>query len=543
MTTHTLGGRSFPTPIISPLYRSETRPLALAWTIYDAATVTSPLYAANTATDAASLVAAMSGFATVSQNLVYADAHHIGYHLVGRVPIRGPATQRPRPTQPFILPDNTPPEDDDESGSLPTASPHPDPVQREADGPAYLARATYEFSWQRQTPTPNIHRLNPQAPRGFSPGSARKTVPDIQLPTAPTTPYTIGSAISSIPIDALDPTQIWSGYIPSDALPSVLDPAAGVLATANARIVTDLYPYAIANDWVSPYRVERIYSLLQNRSNLTPADMLAVQTDTHSELDLLIAQRLAYALDHAKLTLSDPRLHQAADFLRDFNGDMTPNSAAAAIVSATRAQLWPMLLGAQLHSPRTGTARPHKLAKPDIADLLDLYTWEESHTALEQVLQHTPARWLPRTYPNWNELLATAVQQGLKQADAPSDLAHWTYGSIHPVDIAHPIFGSTGLVSRLLGTPTGTGLHPNGGDSDTIKATGLHFGPSERFTADLSSPDNTHANITTGESGNPASPHFLDQFQIWLTGTTLTLPLTHPTILHTLTLIPPTTNH
>ena len=90
----------------------------------------------------------------------------------------------------------------------------------------------------------------------------------------------------------------------------------------------------------------------------------------------------------------------------------------------------------------------------------------------------------------------------------------------------------------MLGVATGTGRQPNGGDSTTIKAAGLHFGPSERFTADLANPDNTHANLPTGESGNPSSPHFLDQFQPWLQGTTFLLPLTHPTIQHTLTLTP-----
>jgi penicillin amidase len=550
-TTHALGNQLIPTPIITPLYPSETRPLALAWTVYDASTVTSPLYAINSATDTASLVAAFAGFGSVSQNLVYADAHHIGYHTLGRIPVRGPATQHPRAPEPFVLPNDTPPEDnDDESGALvnPTTNP----------GAPHLASGMREASHQLDPHRPHllptayagtatIGAAHHQVPQGFSLGSHRPTkkvaqesqgaspgIPAPVLPTAPTTPYTIGSPIASIPVDALDQTQIWSGYIPYDALPSVLDPTSGLIATANARITTDTYPYSIANDWADPYRTQRIYTLLQSRSGLTPADMLAIQTDVHSDLDLIIAQRLAYALDHASAhsnLTSDPRLHQAADLLRSFDGNMTPSSSAAAIVAVTRSQLWPMLLTPQLQGR-------HKLSAPDIADLLNLYTWDEETTALEQILAHTPARWLPHAYKSWDDLLATAVQRGLKQANAPSDLTRFTYGSIHPVEIAHPIFGSSGLIAKLLGTPTGTGLQPNGGDGTTIKQTGLHFGPSERFTADLSNPDNTHANITTGESGNPASPNYLDQFPIYYHGTTLTLPLTHPTTSHTLTLTP-----
>ena len=548
LTTHTVGDKTVPTPIISPLYPTEHRALALAWTIYDPSTITSPLYSMNTATDAASLVAAAVDFASVSENLVYADAHHIGFHLLGRIPIRGPAIQRPRPAAPFILPDNTPPEDDeDETGSLqtpfgsshdPSGSAHVSfvchPEGTCISPPRRLTLAAYTRSSRRK---PHVATV----PQRSAPSTPPSDTDTTTIPTTPTTPYTIGSPISPVPIDALDQSQAWSGYIPYDQLPSVQDPTSGLIATANARIATDDYPYYIANEWTDPYRVERIYKLLQNRSSLTPADMLTVQTDTHSDLDLLVAQRLAYALDHAALTQKDPRLRQAADLLRDFDGNMAPGSPAAAIVAAARAQLWPMLLAPQLHPAHfrdADTPKPSKLSSLDISELLDLYTWDEKTTALEQLLHHTPARWLPRAFATWNDLLAATVQRALKNAGAPTNLNTWTYGNIHQVEIAHPIFGSTGIVSRLLNTPTGTGLHPNGGDGTTIKQTGLHFGPSERFTANLADPEDTYANITTGQSGNPASPWFLDQFPLWLQGTTLPLPLSHPATAHTLTLTP-----
>jgi acyl-homoserine lactone acylase PvdQ len=589
-TTHTIGNTQITTPILSPLYKTEHRALALAWTVYDPSTITSPMYAINTATDASSLVAAFSGFGSVSQNLVYADAHHIGYHLLGRIPIRGPATQHPRAVQPFILPDATPSEDeDDESGDDPTASidqksltptaqnapaqppsplpvglssgrdlpspspsplPLPLPLQlpvlrrhpERSEGPPHLLRATFTLPASRTTrAAQRPHRKRPAPARIQLPSTAQDSTQ--VLPTAPTTPYTIGSRISPLPIDALDTSQIWSGYIPYDALPSVLDPASGILATANARIVTDDYPYFIANNWADAYRVERINHLLTTditaHTNLTPADMLAIQTDTHSEFDLLVAQRLAYALDHSAITKKDPRLQQAANLLRDWNGDVAPNSAAAAIAAAARRALWPMLLIPKIRAQaRTSTHSKRSPSAQELDEITGLYNWDEKDTALEQLLQHTPARWLPRTFPNWDDFLTTAVQRALKLDHAPSNLSTWTYGALHPVDIAHPVFGSHSPVSTLLGVDTGSGFHPTGGDGTTIKAAGLHFGPSERFTADLANPDNTHANITTGESGNPASPWFLDQFLPWLNGTTFLLPLSHPTTTHTLTLTP-----
>jgi penicillin amidase len=551
-TTHTLGNTTIQTPIISQLFKTERRPLALAWTVYDPSTISSPFLAINSATDAASLVAAFAGFGSVSQNLVYADAHHIGYHLLGRIPIRGPATQRPRATQPFILPDTTPSEDEqDESGNPSASIPHPhitlasyspDPSSSrpEAEGrsgetPVFALASTRHRSVilsaaQRSRRTPKVKVL----PTPSTPSTNT-------IPPPPTTAYTVGSPLSPIPVDALDLSQAWSGYIPYDALPSVLDPTSGILATANARITPADYPYFISNNWSDPYRVERINHLLDASVTanhpLTPADMLHIQMDVHSEFDLLVAQRLAYALDHSALTQKDPRLHQAANLLRNWNGDVTADSPAPAIVAAAYHEIWPMLLAPQIIA--YDNAHYHtKRNDQQLDQILNLYTWDESRTALEQLLQNTPARWLPHAYANWDDFLATAVERSFRLLSSPHDLAALHYGNEHPIEIAHAILGSHSPISTLLGAATGTGRVPNGGDPTTVKAAGFHFGPSERFTADLANPDDTHANITTGESGNPASPHFLDQFQPWLQGTTFTLPLNHPTIQHTLTLVP-----
>jgi penicillin amidase len=442
-TTTTVGSTTISTPIISPLYPSEHRALALLWTIYDPTTVTAPLLAIDTAADGASLVSAFSHFGAPDLSLVYADAHHIGFHTIGRIPVRGPAA-------------------------------------------------------------PNAGH--------------------------------IGSPISPLPIDALDASQIWSGYIPYDKLPAVIDPPGGVLATANSRVTPDDYPYFITNDWFAPYRTERIYRRLTGRTGLTPTDSLALDNDLHSELAHVLAQRYAYALDHASpgALAADMRMHRAAELLRGFDGSITATSAPASIVAGTTYELYTLLLTEQIQA-HDGNA-PKKSDAPTLKDLLSLYTWHNQDTALENLVTQQPARWLPTGYANWNDLIATAVSRALRKA--PADLDRWAYGQNHPVEIAHPLFGSHGLVSLLLGVATGTGRVAAGGNANTVRASALHFGPSERFTADLSSPSATFANIVSGESENPASPYFLNQFPAWFAGTTYQTPLNSPTASRTLKLTP-----
>jgi penicillin amidase len=472
------------TPILTPRLKSETRTLALRWTAYDPSVLRIPFFQIDSARDWTSFTAAMSQFGGPTQNAVYADDQgHIGYHAIGRVPLRGQA--------------------------LPGV-------------PAEIA-------------SPNV---NPDTQTSPTIAAAQSPLSTTEIATRTPTAQLRSGALSSVPI-ATDASHEWSGYIPFAQLPQTFDPAGGLIATANSRVTPDDYPYPITLNWGAPYRNERIWKLLQGRHNLTPADMLAVQNDLYSDLDHVVAQRIAYAVDHStavaqsKSPENQAALRKAADILRTWNGNVETTSVAANIVTATRAALWPMLLDA------------HAAKKPGAPTPTELYNWFERDYALEQLLMHTPQRWLPQGIANWDDLLATALDKGLADAHAPGnakDLANWTYGRNHVVDVEHPIFGQSKLLSRLLGMRTGTGSHPQSGDGTTVKQVGKAFGPSERFTADFGDLDKSTLNIVLGESGNPASPNFLDQFQAWYRGTTYPLPFTDTAVsaatTHTLTLTP-----
>jgi penicillin amidase len=178
------------------------------------------------------------------------------------------------------------------------------------------------------------------------------------------------------------------------------------------------------------------------------------------------------------------------------------------------------------------------------ANLWQLYRWGERDSVEEELITHTPARWLPAGYPTWEDFLAAVVQRGLREAHAPHDLSRWQQGSAFPLDIEHPIFARIAPMARLLGIHLagGTGPQAQSGDNSTVKQVGRAFGPSERFTADLGDPDRTTLNLVLGQSGDPASPWYMDQLQSWLHGTTYPLPFTpaasQPTITHRLTLTP-----
>ncbi|WP_348262723.1 penicillin acylase family protein [Telmatobacter sp. DSM 110680] len=402
-------------PLLDPLFTRDSRAIALKWTLYDTTLNSIPLYGLNTASNWTEFSSALSQWCWPTQNVVYSDDQgHIGYHAVGRIPMRS-------------------------------------------------------------------------------------------------------AGITDKPV--LDAVHGWQGYIPFDDMPNAFDPPSGFLATANSRVTPDKSKYPITDEWADPYRAERISKLLQGRDNLKPADMLATQTDIYSEMDQEFGHRLSYAIDHT--ANADDQLRKAADLMRSWDGRLTTDSAAASLVTQARYALRIMLL-----EPKLG------------AEDAENYEWSESNFAVEEIVMRSNPAWLPSAYKDWDAFLADAVRRGMIIGHATTNVSQWTYGSWHVVDIEHPLSNFLPYVGRIAGT----GEQPLSGDTTTVKQVGRSFGPSQRFTMDWNNIDGSTENIVLGESGNPYSPYFRDQWDDYYNGRTFALPFTPTAVTsntrHTLRLLP-----
>ncbi len=339
----------------------------------------------------------------------------------------------------------------------------------------------------------------------------------------------------SLPVSGADDLHEWKGYIPFDKLPSMYDPPSGILATANSRISPDKYPYRISTEWDPPWRTDRIYQVLESGRKFAAADMLSLQTDVFSAFDRFCAERFVYALDHVK-NLS-PRAQQARDLMRDWDGRLSINSAAATIENRAQYELRRLLLEPKLGPAPKQASESAGHAASQIFSWKS-YRWFSSSIWLENVLSKQPARWLPNGYPNYESLLAAAVDAAVNEPEAPKDLAQWRWGTFAPINIEHPVLNRLPLIGRW----TGPGLHEQSGGGLTIKQVGRTFGPSERYTADLADLDQSTLNTVTGQGGNFLSPYYMDQWTAWYEGTTFSLPFSPKAMekskQHTLTLSP-----
>ena len=332
----------------------------------------------------------------------------------------------------------------------------------------------------------------------------------------------------SLPGSGADDAHEWASYIPFDKLPNVYNPPSGIIATANGRIAPDNYPNSISMEWEAPWRTARIYHVLESGRKFSPADMLELQTDVHSDSDLFLAERLVYAVDHA--AKPSARAKQAADLMRGWDGRMMASSAAPTITQASLRELRRLLL-----EPKLGVAPPETPHDSDSELYLEnekapvnwkTYSWLQRSVWLENVLLHRPKRWLPEKYQNYDELLTAAVEAAVNGADVPHDLASWRWGAYNAVEIQHPILGNIPVLKNW----SGPGLKEQSGSGYTVKAVTRFHGPSERFTANLADLDQSTLNVVTGQGGNFLSPYYMDQWKAWYEGSTFTLPFSEKAV-------------
>ncbi|HEX8818185.1 MAG TPA: penicillin acylase family protein [Terriglobales bacterium] len=315
----------------------------------------------------------------------------------------------------------------------------------------------------------------------------------------------------SLPEDGSTDAHEWIGYVPYDALPRVYNPASGIIASANSRITPDGYANSLSTEWEAPWRVSRIYKVLESGKRFSASDMLALQTDVYSELDRFVAERIVYAVDHAKSPSSKART--AADVLRQWDGHMNASSAAPTIAVRSREELHRLLLESKLGKAGQENASDEE---PSATLSWKSYQWMMSTVWLDNILQKQPQRWLPDGYSSYDDLLAAAVDAAVSDLDAPADLNSWNWGSQNPIEIQNPVLGKIPLLNRW----TGTGALPQSGSMFTVKAVTGRTGPSERITEDLSNLDQSTLNLVTGEAGNFLSPYYMDEWSAWYTGFT-----------------------
>lgn len=311
----------------------------------------------------------------------------------------------------------------------------------------------------------------------------------------------------------------WTGYIPFEQLPQALNPDSGLIATANARVVGPNYKPYLTDRWEEPYRTARIYDLLHDRRDLRVEDMLKVQTDTYSYPHVFLAEQLLAAAKTVKS--KDLRAQRLIDGLKDWNGIADANSASISFLFAVRNSALKLIL------------------EPVLGEDTALYQWR-STTFLQRTLTDRPSRWLPAAYKNYDELLVAAADDAVKKLAENSKserIDDWAWKKFNSLDMFHPL-GHNEVLKAFLSI---TGK-PQSGTIYSVRAASKTHGPAMRFVANPANWNESILLIPSGESGQPGSSHYADQFSYWYEGKPILAPFSDAAESkvkkHTLTLKP-----
>jgi penicillin amidase len=308
----------------------------------------------------------------------------------------------------------------------------------------------------------------------------------------------------SVPVPGWTSEHEWTGVIDFEDLPWSRDPERGYVVTANNRPHGDDYPHLIGVDFHTPFRARRIAELIDGATDALHAeDMAGFQADTTSIPARTLLPRLV------GIEPADADQAWALGVLRSWDGDQRADSAAAAVYNAWIARIAWRLLGA-------GEDR----------FTFDRYAaWREAFVclALPALLESDPPAWAVPNDGGWEDVLRPTLDEalvGLAETLGP-DRERWRWGALHRVRFAHVLARMPGLAAMFVAAE-----HELGGDEQTILQGGFDgrdgfdavVVPSWRFVADLGDLDASQAVLTTGQSGNPASPHWADQSATWIAG-------------------------
>lgn len=336
-----------------------------------------------------------------------------------------------------------------------------------------------------------------------------------------------------LPSPGWDSRYDWDGFADAMLHPYDQDPRQGWLGTANNRVIPKGYGMQLSNTWGAPERAERMAEVAGNGKHDSRSS-IALQYDQTTPFAARLKQMfeapgMAKPLKQAIDTLPEAdraKAREAYSRLMAFDGKLTATSADAALyelfLQQSAQQIFLDELGPSDSPAWQALVSQSRSAYSAQADHLlgrdDSPFWDDIRTPQKEDKPAILAR-----------SLAAAISAGESQLG--NDRKAWQWGSLHRYDWTP----SSNPLARYLG---GEGNFPRGavaagGDATTLNATAYAWGQgfdtqpvaSLRLLVDFSQAEPLQALVSTGQSGNPASPYHANSIDAWLKGQYTTLPL------------------
>ena len=302
----------------------------------------------------------------------------------------------------------------------------------------------------------------------------------------------------------------WTGFIPYEEMPSVLNPAAHYIATANNKVISDNYSYFLGYDWTPPFRAQRIVDLLQAKDKLSVQDFKDIQADVFDVPASLITPYIVNITPQTGLE------QKALDLLKKWDYNDRADSPAPAIFHVTYVKMLKNTLEYKLGDKLYNDYVRAMGGSGDVHAVFML-----------GILRNNNDPWFDDTRYVAQGTRDRVISQSFSEAVTEltgklgGDPEKWKWGDIHITHFKHVLARIPGLegIFSLAPVPTpGSRYTVNVAAFDYDKPYEVTAIPSYRQIIDWNDPDKSLAMHSTGQSGLLFNKHYGDMVQPWLKG-------------------------
>jgi penicillin amidase len=308
----------------------------------------------------------------------------------------------------------------------------------------------------------------------------------------------------------------WTGTLPYEDNPQLLNPTSGLLGNTNNKTVDRPFPNHVSYDWGDTQRIQRWLALMKTREVHTRDSFIEAQLDTVSPTARLLLPLIGADLwftGEAAPEGTPERLRQRAlTLLAEWNGEMNEHLPEPLIAEA-----WLRAL-------------QNRLTQDELGPMVEKFTHPQPDF-IERVYRNTDgaAVWCDviqsAAVESCGDIARIALDEALlhlTETNGP-DLESWRWGDLHQATHDHPVLGDVPVLRYFVNIRQST----SGGDTTLMrgrtKGTGANpylnvHGGGYRGVYDFADPDSSVFILSTGQSGHPLSRHYDDLGELWRRG-------------------------
>jgi penicillin amidase len=300
----------------------------------------------------------------------------------------------------------------------------------------------------------------------------------------------------------------WTGYLPSEKQPFTFNPGKGYVSSANNRTVRSDYPYYISTIYVSPYRINRIRQLLDQKDIFSVDDFKTMINDQHSDC----ARHLVPYILKLKNRSSDlsEKENEILTLLSDWDYDMRTDLICPSVFEYFRLSLLANLLEDELGELFGEIPR----------NIADYYLHYIADTGNSPFIDNIKTEFKE----SLDDIVLLSFRNCIKEMEHKygKNINKWEWGKIHTLTVIHPL-GKSNILNFFY--RFNSDKYPVGGGDHTISmflslenGFEVDAGPSERHIFNTANWDESYTILPTGESGIPKSEFYLSQTKTFIEG-------------------------